>query len=130
METTNKICSACGLPMKVRAGTSKATGKKFEFWGCSGFPSCKNTERIEGNQPSSGSTPNVATQEAFLRLDKMVATLNGVEAHLESIEGLLGILVKRNAVKSFPGAEKEIPVVEEIKEEDTDSEMDWSSFEK
>lgn len=36
-----KICPACSKPMVVRS--SKASG---DFWGCSGYPSCRHTESI------------------------------------------------------------------------------------
>ena len=36
-----KICPACSKPMVVR--NSKASG---DFWGCSGYPSCRHTESI------------------------------------------------------------------------------------
>jgi DNA topoisomerase-1 len=38
-DSSQKSCSACGKPMVLRNG---AGGK---FWGCSGFPACRNTER-------------------------------------------------------------------------------------
>lgn len=38
--TVAKICSKCGNIMVIR------NGKFGEFWGCTGFPDCRNTERI------------------------------------------------------------------------------------
>ena len=35
-----KICSACGMPMKKR------TGRYGEFWGCTGYPTCRHTENV------------------------------------------------------------------------------------
>ncbi len=35
-----RICRECGRPMKKRAG------RFGEFWGCSGYPGCKCTEKI------------------------------------------------------------------------------------
>lgn len=37
--STLKTCKACGSPMTLRKGPSS------EFWGCSAFPGCRNTER-------------------------------------------------------------------------------------
>lgn len=39
-----KICDKCGLPMILREGKSKSTGKPYSFYGCSGYPSCTNTK--------------------------------------------------------------------------------------
>ena len=39
-----KVCSMCGKPMKIRQG------KKGEFWGCSGYPTCTNTVNITGDK--------------------------------------------------------------------------------
>lgn len=39
-----KICDRCGLPMILREGKSKSTGKPYSFFGCSGYPSCNNTK--------------------------------------------------------------------------------------
>ena len=35
-----KICPVCGQIMKKR------NGKYGEFWGCTGFPLCRHTEKI------------------------------------------------------------------------------------
>lgn len=35
-----RVCPVCGNPMKKRSG------RYGEFWGCTGFPSCRHTERI------------------------------------------------------------------------------------
>ena len=39
-----KICNKCGLPMVLREGKSKSTGKPYSFYGCIGYPSCTNTQ--------------------------------------------------------------------------------------
>jgi len=39
-----KVCDRCGLPMILRQGKSKSTGKPYSFYGCSGYPSCTNTK--------------------------------------------------------------------------------------
>lgn len=38
-KTAVKMCSVCGLPMKRR------NGRYGEFWGCSGYPNCRHTEK-------------------------------------------------------------------------------------
>ena len=35
-----KICPACHRPMKIR------NGRYGEFWGCTGFPMCRHTEKL------------------------------------------------------------------------------------
>ena len=37
------VCSQCGKEMR------KKTGKFGEFWGCSGYPDCKNTMNADGS---------------------------------------------------------------------------------
>jgi DNA topoisomerase-1 len=39
---TGKVCPKCGKPMRRRVGTAK-NGKGYDFWGCSGWPECKET---------------------------------------------------------------------------------------
>ena len=39
-------CSECGKPMTERKGAKD--GKPYHFWGCSGYPECKNTWRPPG----------------------------------------------------------------------------------
>ena len=38
------ICDKCGLPMVLREGKNKTTGKPYSFYGCVGYPSCTNTK--------------------------------------------------------------------------------------
>lgn len=38
--SSDKVCSSCGKPMVKRKG-----GTSF-FWGCTGYPTCKNSEKI------------------------------------------------------------------------------------
>jgi four helix bundle suffix protein len=39
-------CSLCGRPMVVRTTRSGPRAGE-QFWGCTGYPSCKGTRRIE-----------------------------------------------------------------------------------
>ena len=41
IEKTDKVCTECGQPMVVRFGP------RGKFYGCSGYPQCKNTEPFE-----------------------------------------------------------------------------------
>jgi DNA topoisomerase-1 len=41
-KATGKTCPACGKPMFHRTGKGK-NGKPYDFWGCSGWPECKQT---------------------------------------------------------------------------------------
>ena len=41
-KATGKVCPACGNPMFHRTGKGKG-GKPYDFWGCSGWPKCKQT---------------------------------------------------------------------------------------
>lgn len=35
-----RLCPECGMPLKKRSG------RYGEFWGCTGYPSCRHTERL------------------------------------------------------------------------------------
>lgn len=39
-KAAGRVCPVCGNPMKKRSG------RYGEFWGCTGFPACRHTERI------------------------------------------------------------------------------------
>lgn len=41
-----RMCEKCGLPMILREGKSKTTGKPYSFYGCVGYPSCTNTKPV------------------------------------------------------------------------------------
>jgi len=45
-------CQACGKPMKQRQSA------KGVFWGCTGYPTCKNTKPDEGGKPGEYSNDN------------------------------------------------------------------------
>ncbi|WP_454688189.1 DNA topoisomerase [Achromobacter aloeverae] len=51
-------CSACGKPMRLRTGT------KGNFWGCTGYPDCKNT------QPDDGGKPGIRAQQVAGAMSK------------------------------------------------------------
>lgn len=40
------ICNKCGKTMIRRSGTGK-NGKQFDFYGCSGFPACRETKPVK-----------------------------------------------------------------------------------
>ncbi len=42
---TEEVCDNCGLPMVIR------WGRHGRFMACSGFPKCKNTRPLDGEQP-------------------------------------------------------------------------------
>ena len=44
--TDNKLCPRCGKTLVLRTVRSGANAGK-QFWGCSGYPSCKYTENLE-----------------------------------------------------------------------------------
>jgi len=45
-ETTDEICDKCGKPMIIK------TGRYGKFMACSGYPECKNTKKIAGDESS------------------------------------------------------------------------------
>lgn len=46
VETGEKICPKCGKPMVLRTA-SKGEHAGEKFYGCSGFPKCRHTEKLE-----------------------------------------------------------------------------------
>lgn len=48
---TDFTCKACGKPLLLREGVSKATKKTFKFFGCSGYPTCKQSYFEKNGQP-------------------------------------------------------------------------------
>lgn len=44
-------CSACGRPMILRTAR-KGANAGAQFWGCSGYPECKGTQRVDGSDRS------------------------------------------------------------------------------
>ncbi len=51
-QVPEKTCPECGKPMVVRSG------KRGDFWGCTGYPKCKHTESIEAE-----SSPGESAEE-------------------------------------------------------------------
>ena len=49
-EKTDEVCDKCGKPMIIRAG------RYGKFMACSGFPDCKNTKKVEGDDSGPQST--------------------------------------------------------------------------
>lgn len=45
-EMPEKECPKCGKPLVIRSG------KRGDFWGCTGYPECKHTESVEPEAPS------------------------------------------------------------------------------
>jgi len=45
---TDLSCPQCGKPLVIR------TSRRGEFYGCSGFPACRYTKPLEGEQGTSG----------------------------------------------------------------------------
>lgn len=43
-EAKKQACPQCGSETVLRQGTSKKTGKPYEFVGCSAYPECKYTD--------------------------------------------------------------------------------------
>jgi len=55
---STRECDKCSKPMIVRASARGA------FWGCTGYPKCKNTHPIEGAVTRRDAEGNVVTQES------------------------------------------------------------------
>lgn len=45
VEETDEVCEKCGKPMVIR------TGRNGKFMACSGYPACKNTKPLDGQEP-------------------------------------------------------------------------------
>ncbi len=56
-----KTCPQCGKPLARRSGTSKKTGKPYDFLSCTGYPECTYSENADG---STGKAPTPADPNA------------------------------------------------------------------
>jgi four helix bundle suffix protein len=45
-ENTAPVCSVCGKPMTLRTAR-KGSQAGSQFWGCSGYPECKGTKKLD-----------------------------------------------------------------------------------
>ena len=50
VQTTNELCPECGRPMVIR------WGRRGRFLACTGFPDCKGTRSLEGEEPEAPET--------------------------------------------------------------------------
>jgi DNA topoisomerase I len=65
IEETDKVCTECGKPMLIRFGS------RGKFYGCSGFPECKNTEPLESEKmPPPEPFPGVECPECGAGMEK------------------------------------------------------------
>ncbi|MCX5733901.1 MAG: four helix bundle suffix domain-containing protein [candidate division NC10 bacterium] len=53
-EKTAPTCPNCGRPMALRTARKGAQAGS-QFWGCTGYPECKGTQRVDGSVGSVGS---------------------------------------------------------------------------
>jgi four helix bundle suffix protein len=47
-DKTLPVCSVCGKPMTLRTARKGAQAGS-QFWGCSGYPECKGTKKLDGS---------------------------------------------------------------------------------
>jgi four helix bundle suffix protein len=52
-ENKDTSCPLCGKPMALRTAR-KGPNAGSQFWGCSGYPECKGTKRLDGSVGSDG----------------------------------------------------------------------------
>jgi len=51
---TAPVCPLCGKPMALRTAR-KGAHAGSQFWGCTGYPECKGTQRVDGSDQSARS---------------------------------------------------------------------------
>jgi len=56
-----RVCPECGKPMRLR---TKRDGKGKPFWGCTGYPNCKHTEQMDGDDAAPAAAPAVSAPKA------------------------------------------------------------------
>lgn len=66
-ETTDEVCEKCGKPMIIK------TGRYGKFMACSGYPECKNTKKIGGEENSS--QPEITPEPTGEKCDKCGADM-------------------------------------------------------
>ncbi|MDR2352532.1 MAG: type I DNA topoisomerase [Deltaproteobacteria bacterium] len=54
---SNYLCPDCGLPMIHRVKEEDSNVRGYNFWGCSGFPTCKTTCRDDNGKPGAKNPP-------------------------------------------------------------------------
>ena len=57
VEAISEVCENCGRPMTLKRG------RFGQFLACTGYPECKTTKRIAGNQSAKSSQPDVPLTE-------------------------------------------------------------------
>jgi four helix bundle suffix protein len=50
-DKTLPVCPLCGKPMALRTAR-KGQNTGSQFWGCSGYPECKGTKKLDGSAQS------------------------------------------------------------------------------
>jgi len=67
-EPTDEVCDKCGSPMVIR------TGRRGRFIACSGFPKCRNTKPLPGEEKEQ---PQIETDEKCELCGKPMAVKRG-----------------------------------------------------
>lgn len=88
MET--KICSQCNKPMRLRKSSYG------EFWGCSGYPNCKNTEQVDEAPPSGWESATLST----MPVGSQISPFTPSNTQSSGIDHLAEIHLKIDAVVS------------------------------
>jgi ssDNA-binding Zn-finger/Zn-ribbon topoisomerase 1 len=70
-------CNKCGKPMKLKKGPYG------EFWGCSGYPDCKNTQPAEPSKQGTIPEPNGFK----IMADEFINLKNKIEELIKEIQG-------------------------------------------
>lgn len=119
-----KMCNRCGLPMVLREGKNKSTGKEYKFYGCVGYPQCSNTLPAESAPNKSITKRNynkgqpLTKQEVIgaINTNKILFVVyeepNPHDAH-HSMQGV-GILIKTQNGISFANVSGVGPQVQDI----------------
>lgn len=90
-------CPICQSPMKEKAGISKKTGKPYNFWGCSNYPTCNYIWRPPTDLKSAKEIIRETKVIPVLRLDEkdkeeLLNAMRKIYQQGEEIKGILGTL--------------------------------------
>jgi len=84
-----ETCDKCGKEMVQREGP------KGRFYGCKGFPACRNTKQLEDVDPRTApKTPQKASSYDSEVLERLATRLDSIDKKLENVDEKLDNVVK------------------------------------
>lgn len=109
-------CSKCGKPMRL------IDGKRGEFYGCSGYPNCKNTMPADGSDDETSDDSNVKSTVTTSQVRPEDAKRSDTERKAKLMEGLWDLICQVRGVEK--GDKKTIEAMKKWARRETDGAID------